>query len=283
MYAKIFAQIYDGTLCTNGPWEALVTFQQLLVLADEEGCVDMTASAIARRTTIPLEIIEKGIKRLLEPDPESRTPTAEGRRIVPLSEGRAWGWQVVNYKHYRQIKREQDRREYHRDYWINKRSKKSTDSTPTQHAQPSQPIAEAEAEAEAEAGKTKTARKRAAPAVLVSLPDLVAEGVDEQHATDWLVARKAKGLPLTPTAWAETKAEAVKAGMTPGEAIKTAAGNGWGGFKASWLHEQGRAGPAPSAHERKAAEAAKWIPKTPMPDFDFVDMEDTNAAPLALR
>lgn len=151
MYAKIFEQIYDGTLCTNGPWEALVTFQQLLVLADEEGCVDMTPSAISRRTTIPLEIITKGLECLVQPDPESRTPTEEGRRLVPLSEGRSWGWRVVNYKHYRQIKREHDRREYHRDYWVNKRSKKaarSTDSTPTQHAQPNQPIAEAKAEAE---------------------------------------------------------------------------------------------------------------------------------------
>ena len=30
MYVKIFSQIYDGTLCTKGPWQALVTFQQLL-------------------------------------------------------------------------------------------------------------------------------------------------------------------------------------------------------------------------------------------------------------
>ena len=86
--------------------------------------------------------------------------------------------------------------------------------------------------------KTKTARKRAAPAVLVSVSEMVAEGVNEQHATDWLIARKAKDLPLTPTAWDQTKAEAVKAGMTVPDAIKTAAANGWAGFKASWL-EQG--------------------------------------------
>ena len=132
--------------------------------------------------------------------------------------------------------------------------------------------------------KTKTARKRAAPAVLVSLPELVADGVDEQHATDWLVARKSKGLPLTPTAWADIKAEAIKANLTPGQAIKAAAGNGWAGFKAAWLHEQGRAGPTPSAHERKAAEMAKWMnPQASRTNFDFIDMEPSDAAPLALR
>jgi hypothetical protein len=158
MYAKIFAQIYDGTLCTQGPWEALVTFQQMLVLADQDGTVDMTVEAIARRTTIPLEIIAKGIAALQLPDSKSRTPTEDGRRIIPLSTGRDWGWYIVNYAHYRKLKREEDRREYHRNYWNKKRSPKtvSTDSTQlkalnttqtTQTTQPNQPIAYAEAKA----------------------------------------------------------------------------------------------------------------------------------------
>jgi hypothetical protein len=129
MYAKVFSQIYDGTLCTNGPWEALVTFQQMLVLADQEGNVDMTAAAISRRTTIPIEIIEKGLAVLLEPDPESRTPTEEGKRIIPLVAGRSWGWKVVNYLHYRAVKNEEDRREYHRKYWHKRKEKLNTLNT----------------------------------------------------------------------------------------------------------------------------------------------------------
>jgi len=144
--------MYDGTLCTRGPWQALVTFQQMLVLADQEGCVDMTASAISRRTTIPIEIIELGIIELLKEDPESRTPTERGKRIIPLCDGRSWGWQIVNYKHYRQLKREEDRREYHRDYWYRRKKEQQDNSTAlnsTQPAQPNQPIAEAEAYTEA--------------------------------------------------------------------------------------------------------------------------------------
>jgi hypothetical protein len=166
MYAKIFAQIYDGSLCTRGPWEALVTFQQMLVLADQDGTVDMTVEAMARRTTIPLAIIKKGVAALLLPDTQSRTPTEDGRRIVLLSDVRDWGWSVVNYAHYRQLKRELDRREYHQNYWNKNRSGKtastdSTDSTPlkalntTQTTQPNQPIAEAYANAEAINGVTK--------------------------------------------------------------------------------------------------------------------------------
>lgn len=160
MYAKVFAQIYDGTLCTKGPWQALVTFQQLLVLADQDGHVDMTAAAISRRTTIPLEIISLGIEELLKDDPESRTPTENGRRILPLCEGRNWGWAIVNYKHYRALKREEERRNYHREYWhkrkdkLNTKLNNSTKSTEHNTLNENQPIAEAEAEAKAKESKT---------------------------------------------------------------------------------------------------------------------------------
>ena len=53
--------MYHGSLATVGPWEALVTFQQFLILSDRLGTVDMTAEVIARITTVPLEIITKGI------------------------------------------------------------------------------------------------------------------------------------------------------------------------------------------------------------------------------
>lgn len=122
MYGKLFAQMYDGTLGTKGPWQALVAFQQMVILADKHGNVDMTAEALSRRTTIPLEIIHKGIKTLMEPDPESRSPDEDGRRIVPIDHERSWGWRIVNYEHYRKIRSEEERREYHRQYMRRRRS-----------------------------------------------------------------------------------------------------------------------------------------------------------------
>lgn len=122
MYGKLFSQMYDGTLATKGPWQALVTFQQLIILADQSGVVDMTPESVARRTTIPLEIISQGIKALEEPDPSSRTPALEGRRIVRLSASRDWGWQIVNYDHYRKIRSQEERREYMRKYQASRRA-----------------------------------------------------------------------------------------------------------------------------------------------------------------
>jgi hypothetical protein len=115
-------------------------------------------------------------------------------------------------------------------------------------------------------GKTKTERKRSAPSALVSLQEMVQEGVNEQHAKDWLAARKAKRLPLTPTAWADTKAEAIKARLSVPDAIKRAASNGWAGFKASWPDPaEARAGPVTA-------------PQGPNPADSFMAKMDERAA-----
>ena len=81
------------------------------------------------------------------------------------------------------------------------------------------------------------ARKRASARAMAA-DDLVAQGVDRQHADDWLAVRKAKGTPLTHTAWDQTVAEAQKAGVSSAEAVRIAAANGWAGFRASWLQRQ---------------------------------------------
>lgn len=76
------------------------------------------------------------------------------------------------------------------------------------------------------------------PARLLTAQDLEAEGVDPQHARDWLKVRKAKKAPLTATAWEAVKREASAARITPAKAVQTAAENGWQGFKAEWLQQQ---------------------------------------------
>ena len=116
MYAKLFGSMFTGSLATRGPWQAVVTFQQFLVLADRFGIVDMTPEAISRHTTIPLNIITEGIEALEQPDPDSRRPDAEGRRIVRLDQARGWGWEIVNHAQYRQIRSAEERRDYQRAY-----------------------------------------------------------------------------------------------------------------------------------------------------------------------
>jgi hypothetical protein len=76
--------------------------------------------------------------------------------------------------------------------------------------------------------------------------DLEAQGVLAQHAADWLALRKAKRLPLTPTAWADTVLEGRKAGLDPAKTVAKAVANNWAGFKASWLANGPGGKPPPS-------------------------------------
>jgi len=154
MYGKIFASMYDGSI--YGQWKAIVTFQQMIALADKDGVLDMTAQALSARTSIPLNIIQEGIEILEAPDKVSRTPDEEGRRIIRLDEDRPWGWKITNYAKYREIRTAEERREYHRRYYHEKRKSKNSTKTSTDStgAQLTQPIVEVKVEAEADKDKT---------------------------------------------------------------------------------------------------------------------------------
>ena len=85
--------------------------QQLIVLATPDGVVEMTPQAIAARTSIPFDIIEKGLKILADPDPYSRTPGEDGKRIVLIDESRPWGWRLVNHGKYMRLRNMEQKRE----------------------------------------------------------------------------------------------------------------------------------------------------------------------------
>lgn len=135
---KLFSSIFEGSL--YGKFEPTVTFIAMLALAEKDGTIDMTPPAIAARCGFPLELIETGIRELEKPDPLSRTIDEEGRRIVLIHPERTWGWRIVNYVKYREIRSAEERREYMRQYKRKQRSTMSTGVHPS----------EAEAEAEAE-------------------------------------------------------------------------------------------------------------------------------------
>lgn len=86
-------------------------------------------------------------------------------------------------------------------------------------------------------GKEHASRTRAADAArALTIEDLKAEGVDPQHAADWMNVRKGKKAgPVTVTAWAGLKREAAKAGIAPAEAVQECAERGWQSLKADWL------------------------------------------------
>jgi len=122
VFAKVFGQIFDSSIAED--YNCRRMFMDLLVLADPTGAVDMTHEAIARRTNVPINEVQKYIAQLCQPDPSSRSRLEEGKRLVPLDKNRDWGWRIVNYAHYRKLKDEESRRSYFRDQQRAYRAKK---------------------------------------------------------------------------------------------------------------------------------------------------------------
>lgn len=122
MFAKVFGQIFDSSIAED--YNCRRMFMDLLVLADPTGAVDMTPEAIARRTNVPIEEVRKYIAELSSPDPASRSQVEQGKRLTPLDSNRDWGWQIVNYQHYRKLKDQEALRSYFRDAQRKHRAKK---------------------------------------------------------------------------------------------------------------------------------------------------------------
>lgn len=109
VYGKIFAQIFDSSIAED--YQLRLVFQDMIILADINGVVDMTVESLSRRTNVPIEIVRKAITELELPDSKSRTPEHQGARIKRLDEHRDWGWMILNYETFRKIASAEQRRE----------------------------------------------------------------------------------------------------------------------------------------------------------------------------
>lgn len=221
MYGKIFTSIYEGTL--YGKWEALVTFQQLIVLCDADGIVDMTPHAISARTSIPLKIIKKGLEILSTPDPYSRTPDQEGRRIELIDAHRPWGWHLVNHTKYQHMQDAETLRSQTRERVRKHRESRrlSSDSVTVTDGNARKRHTDTDTDTD-----TKSKNKAQAPFVL---PDWI----PEVHWQAWLEARtKAR---KTPTDYAKRLAvlkldNLREQGHAPDQVLMASAFNGWSGL-----------------------------------------------------
>lgn len=178
MYAKLFASLYQGTL--RGCSDEILVFTNLIAHADSTGMVDKHFRAIAEETGLDIERVKAAIANLEAPDPESRSPEMEGRRIVKLDEHRVWGWQIVNHGKYRAIRSEEDRREQNRIAQAKWREKRKLDNNISKQSKPPSAehkqkkprkpkSAQAEAEAEAYTEAEEERREAASPRVSVAL------------------------------------------------------------------------------------------------------------------
>lgn len=128
MYGKIFEDIFDSTLSTQGDFVTTYIFMSMIVLADEHGFVRLSQDALYERLRFSNEFVvgeafRSALSILESPDENSNLPYEQGRRIIPLTdideieENR--GWWIVNYLHYRDKANVDERKAARRDWMKN--------------------------------------------------------------------------------------------------------------------------------------------------------------------
>jgi hypothetical protein len=153
----------------------------------------MTAEAIARVTNVPIDLVTTAIAELSKPDPLSRTPDCDGRRLVLIDKHRSWGWKIVNYRHYLKITDERTRREYMRTYMRDYRAKDEDGKQDVNSVNSGKPVLASESESESESEAEKKNEKKAG--VLPAAPngnngDKPPEPDGEQQFAEALVAHR---------------------------------------------------------------------------------------------
>lgn len=205
-FAKLDSGIVDSTLWMQ-PDDVLRVWVAMMAKANASGYVRASVPSMAHLCRMPIQRLEEILDVLLSPDPYSRTPTDEGRRIRVVD----GGWQLINYLSYRNA-RDSDATRERKRAWDREnrpsghaRAKKSAQSeksdtspTPVRHdaeevrPEPTGPTkVEVEVEVEAESSPpdrstTDLARADAREAVgvpaVAGLPPVVGyfEGRDDQ-------------------------------------------------------------------------------------------------------
>jgi hypothetical protein len=118
-YTKLFesivrSSVWDLDSDTTKVWVTM------MALADRDGVVEASVPGLAHEARVPLAKTQQALDLFLSPDPYSRTPDHEGRRIVVVR----GGWRLLNHAYYRGLMSQEDQREKTRERVRRHREKK---------------------------------------------------------------------------------------------------------------------------------------------------------------
>jgi hypothetical protein len=105
-YTKVFNSILCSTVWRE-PAATKVVWITLLAMADRHGEVQASIPGLANLSGQSIEETEAALATFLAPDPYSRTPEHEGRRIEAID----GGWYILNHGKYRERMSEEDTKE----------------------------------------------------------------------------------------------------------------------------------------------------------------------------
>lgn len=103
-YTKLSSAIVTSTVWRECP-ETRVVWITMLALADQHGEVAASVPGLADVARVSVEACRAALERLSAPDPDSRTPDFEGRRIERID----GGWVILNHAKYRELQSKEHR------------------------------------------------------------------------------------------------------------------------------------------------------------------------------
>jgi hypothetical protein len=132
-FTKLFSSIVTSSVWCEDDATVRVWIA-MLATADAGGLVEGSVPGFANLARVSADQMRAAVAILSGPDPDSRTPDNEGRRIEAV-EG---GWLVLNYAKYRERGQESDggRAPYFRAYRARKRAEAAARNSATGSATP---------------------------------------------------------------------------------------------------------------------------------------------------
>jgi hypothetical protein len=101
-FVKIYGKILKSSVWVGQPAHMRLTWLALLVLADRHGNVMSSVPGLAQDAGVTIAEVLQALEQFQKPDPFSRTPDHEGRRIEEID----GGWHVLNHDKYREMRTE---------------------------------------------------------------------------------------------------------------------------------------------------------------------------------
>ena len=191
-FTKLFSSITASTVWCE-PDRTRLVWITMLAMADHAGRVHGSIPGLAHMARVPLEDCETALHTFLNPDPYSRTPDWEGRRIEVID----GGWRLLNYAKHRAIKDAESVKESKRAY-INDRRAKERAAAPVEPVELSR-SASTQEEEEAEADKSRAKKK-------ASVQPTAAR---RRFADFWAVYPNKKGKQEAEKRWQRDKLDAI--------------------------------------------------------------------------
>ena len=106
-FTKLFSSITESTVwCEDS--DTKVVWITMLAMADKRGRVWASVPGLAKSAVVSLEACVQAIEKFKSPDEWSRTKEHEGCRIEEID----GGWRLLNYTKYRELRDEEERRNY---------------------------------------------------------------------------------------------------------------------------------------------------------------------------